>query len=155
MANYYHEARAQVKKLKTMSEDKRRKSERAAEQAIVEVNARFSGAWGDSPSHYEQHASVTSINIGLKPHLLRMQAENPLHALRIDGRAIKLHRNQDAYAAAETLASMIPWNGDTEKMIDRFDGRALLDFYKEPDPRTQHQKSEAERELDEVQIAWM
>lgn len=38
MANYYHEARAQVKKLKTMSEDKRRKSERAAEQAVVEVS---------------------------------------------------------------------------------------------------------------------
>jgi arginine/serine-rich splicing factor 16 len=84
--------------------------------------------------------------------MLASQAENPLHALRLDGRAIKLRRNQEesAYAAAETLASMIPWNGDTEKMIDRFDGRALLDFYKEPDPRTQHQQSEAERELEEV-----
>ncbi|CAL8468559.1 g8099 [Coccomyxa elongata] len=113
MANYYHEARAQVKKLKTISDDKRRKSERAAELATIE-------------------------------------AENPLHALRIDGRAVKLRRNQDAYAAAETLASMIPWNGDTEKMIDRFDGRALLDFYKEPDPRTQYRQTEAEQELEEL-----
>ncbi len=41
MANYYHEARAQVKKLKTISDDKRRKSERAAELATIEV----SGLW--------------------------------------------------------------------------------------------------------------
>lgn len=61
-------------------------------------------------------------------------------------------RNQEAYTAAETLVSMIPWNGNQEKMIDRFDGRALLDFYREPDPRTQHKLSDAEQELEEVSV---
>ena len=31
------------------------------------------------------------------------------------------------------MKQMLPWNGDDENMIDRFDGRAVLDFYIEPD----------------------
>lgn len=59
-------------------------------------------------------------------------------------------KNHDAYAAAEARDGMIPWNGDTENMIDRFDGRALLDFYRDPDGHSKPQKSDAEEELDEV-----
>lgn len=39
MANYYHEARAHVRQLKNMSDDKRRKAERRAELAEVEASA--------------------------------------------------------------------------------------------------------------------
>ena len=35
---------------------------------------------------------------------------------------------------------MIPWNGDGENLIDRFDGRALLDMYIDPDPRAKRQE---------------
>jgi hypothetical protein len=61
-------------------------------------------------------------------------------------------RNPEAYAAAEARDGMIPWNGDAENMIDRFDGRALLDFYRDPDARRKQQKSDAEAELEEVRI---
>ena len=69
----------------------------------------------------------------------------------MDGRPCKLLRNANAYAAAEARDGMLPWNGDAENMIDRFDGRALLDFYRDPDARRKPQKTDAEEELDEVQ----
>lgn len=73
-----------------------------------------------------------------------------MDALRIDGRPCKLIRNPEAYAAAEAREGMLAWNGDAENMIDRFDGRALLDFYKDPDPRNKPQKTDDELELEEV-----
>lgn len=73
-----------------------------------------------------------------------------MDALRIDGRPCKLIRNPEAYAAAEAREGMLAWNGDAENMIDRFDGRALLDFYKDPDPRNKPQKTDDEVELEEV-----
>jgi hypothetical protein len=73
-----------------------------------------------------------------------------LDVLRIDGRPCKLIRNPEAYAAAEAREGMLAWNGDAENMIDRFDGRALLDFYKDPDPRNKPQKTDDELELEEV-----
>ena len=45
---------------------------------------------------------------------------------------------------------MLAWNGNADNMIDRFDGRALLDFYKDPDPRKKPEKTDEELELDEV-----
>jgi hypothetical protein len=39
MANYYHEARAHVRQLTKMSDDKRRRAERRAELAEVEASA--------------------------------------------------------------------------------------------------------------------
>ena len=79
-----------------------------------------------------------------------LQAASPLDALRIDGRPCKLIRNQEAYAAAEAREGMLAWNGNADNMIDRFDGRALLDFYRDPEPRNKPQKSDEELELDEV-----
>ena len=85
---------------------------------------------------------------------LLLQAASPLDALRIDGRPSKLVRNQEAYAAAEAREGMIAWNGNADNMIDRFDGRALLDFYKDPDPRNKPQKADEELELEEVPAAF-
>ena len=68
----------------------------------------------------------------------------------MDGRPSKLTRSHDAYLAAEARDGMIPWNGDGENLIDRFDGRALLDMYIDPDPRAKRQKSDGELELEEV-----
>ncbi len=82
--------------------------------------------------------------------MMTPQATNPLDALRIDGRPCKLIRNQDAYAAAEAREGMLAWNGNADNMIDRFDGRALLDFYKDPDPRKKPEKTDEELELEEV-----
>ena len=44
---------------------------------------------------------------------------------------------------------MIPYNGQEDNLIDRFDGRALLDFYRDPVP-SRRPKSEEELELQEV-----
>lgn len=51
------------------------------------------------------------------------------------------------------MEGMIPMNGQHDNLIDRFDGRALLDFYREP-VVGQHnkQKTEDELELEEVMI---
>jgi len=42
----------------------------------------------------------------------------------------------------------IPWNGKEDVLIDRFDGRALLDFIREGRLRVP-QRSEEEEELEE------
>ena len=81
-----------------------------------------------------------------------LQAASPLDALRIDGRPCKLVRNEEAYAAAEAREGMLAWNGNADNMIDRFDGRALLDFYRDPDARNKPHKSDEELELEEVPI---
>lgn len=44
---------------------------------------------------------------------------------------------------------MLAWNGNRENLIDRFDGRALLDFYRDHVPR-RVAKSEEELQLEEV-----
>ena len=50
------------------------------------------------------------------------------------------------------MVGFLPWNGNADNLIDRFDGRALLDFYVEPDPSAagRRKRSEEEEELDEV-----
>lgn len=47
------------------------------------------------------------------------------------------------------MEGMLPWNGDQDNMIDRFDGRALLDFYRDPVPSKQRKTADEEM-LDEV-----
>ncbi len=80
-----------------------------------------------------------------------LQAELPQNILRVDGRPSRMKRNQEQYMAIESKQGMIPWNGQQDNLIDRFDGRALLDFYREPDAQSKQQrKSEDEIELDEV-----
>ena len=80
-----------------------------------------------------------------------LQAELPQNILRVDGRTSRMKRNQEQYSAIESKQGMIPWNGQQDNLIDRFDGRALLDFYKEPDAQSNRQrKTEDEVELEEV-----
>ncbi len=55
-----------------------------------------------------------------------------MNQLEVHGRTARLHRNADQAAAVERGDGLIPWNGDAQSMIDRFDGRALLDMYREP-----------------------
>lgn len=59
-----------------------------------------------------------------------LQAEQPFDLLRVDGRSCKLFRNAEQRQAVENMEGMLPWNGKEDNLIDRFDGRALLDFYR-------------------------
>lgn len=49
------------------------------------------------------------------------------------------------------MEGFIGYNGRDDIMIDRFDGRAMLDIYREPDERMRNRpKTEEQLELDEV-----
>lgn len=81
------------------------------------------------------------------------QNEHPLHALRLDGRACKLYHNTEQYEAIERMEGLIPWKGGgggQESLIDRFDGRAMLDMYIPHRPQPGRPKTEDELELEEV-----
>ncbi|KIY98229.1 splicing factor, arginine/serine-rich16 [Monoraphidium neglectum] len=76
--------------------------------------------------------------------------EDPMQLLLIDGRSCKLHRNAEQHAALERGDGLIPWNGAQDNLIDRFDGRALLDFYRDPPPGARQEKTHQEERLDEL-----
>jgi arginine/serine-rich splicing factor 16 len=80
-----------------------------------------------------------------------LQAEDPLQTLVIAGQSCKVHRNSELHAANENGDGLIPWNGQQDNLIDRFDGRALLDFYRDPPAhRMDPPKGHDEMKLDEV-----
>jgi hypothetical protein len=51
--------------------------------------------------------------------------------------------------ATEALEGLLPWNGKEDNLIDRFDGRALLDFYRDAPPRAPQPKTDDELELEQ------
>jgi hypothetical protein len=74
-----------------------------------------------------------------------------MNFLSIEGRTSKTYRNADQHAATENMEGLIPWNGQQDNLIDRFDGRALLDFYREPDARLKTRtRTSDELKLEEV-----
>lgn len=78
-----------------------------------------------------------------------------MNLLRVDGRACKVKVSQELFQSVENMDGMIPMNGQHDNLIDRFDGRALLDFYREPAANQQDRgKTEDELELEEV-IIWL
>ncbi|XP_071962456.1 CLK4-associating serine/arginine rich protein-like [Antedon mediterranea] len=56
---------------------------------------------------------------------------DPAQFLQIHGRACKIHLDPAVYHAAESPATMMPWQGQKTNMIDRFDVRAHLDIIPE------------------------
>ena len=79
-----------------------------------------------------------------------LQVEHPLNYLFIEGRPCKVHRSNEQYNALVKGEGLIPWNGNHENMIDRFDGRSLLDFYREYDPEMRRPKTGQEGKLEQV-----
>ncbi|DBB12899.1 TPA: hypothetical protein ACH3X3_005657 [Trebouxia sp. C0006] len=80
-----------------------------------------------------------------------VEAELPINLLRIDGRSCSVSLNDEQYQAVQGMEGMIPMNGQQDNLIDRFDGRALLDFYREPIiSRQTKPKTEDELELEEL-----
>ncbi|KAH9642205.1 hypothetical protein HF086_005535 [Spodoptera exigua] len=55
----------------------------------------------------------------------------PTQFLQLHGRPCKIHLDPAIAAAGEGPAIMMPWQGDTNNMIDRFDVRAHLDYIPE------------------------
>ncbi|KAL9378339.1 hypothetical protein Peur_029674 [Populus x canadensis] len=74
---------------------------------------------------------------------------DPMQSIRLIGNRSRMYRDDGLYQATHDQQGLIPWNGKQDVLIDRFDGRALLDFIRESGTRQALQKSEEEEELEE------
>ncbi|XP_024961482.1 CLK4-associating serine/arginine rich protein [Cynara cardunculus var. scolymus] len=76
---------------------------------------------------------------------------DPQQSIQVSGSRCRVYRDDGLYQATEDQQGLIPWNGKQDIMIDRFDGRALLDFIRDPDSRRFRviEKTEEEEELEE------
>ncbi|KAH7650588.1 splicing factor arginine/serine-rich 16 protein [Dioscorea alata] len=76
---------------------------------------------------------------------------DPQQSLQVVGTRCRTHRDDGLYQAAQDQQGLIPWNGKQNILIDRFDGRALLDFIRDSESRPfrAQEKTEEEEELEE------
>lgn len=76
---------------------------------------------------------------------------DPQQSIQVIGSRCRTYRDDGLYQATQDQQGLIPWNGKEDILIDRFDGRALLDFIREPDARRfrVQEKTEEEEELEE------
>ncbi|XP_068641579.1 uncharacterized protein [Aristolochia californica] len=76
---------------------------------------------------------------------------DPQDSLQIFGSRCRMYRDDGLYQATQDHQGLIPWNGKQDILIDRFDGRALLDFIRDSNSRQirSQEKSEEEAELEE------
>ncbi|KAJ7952854.1 CLK4-associating serine/arginine rich protein [Quillaja saponaria] len=77
---------------------------------------------------------------------------DPQQSIQVMGSRCRTYRDDGIYQATEDQQGLIPWNGKQDILIDRFDGRALLDFIR--DTGSKHtrvqEKSKEEEELEEL-----
>ncbi|CAI5516077.1 unnamed protein product [Closterium sp. Naga37s-1] len=94
------------------------------------------------------------------------RAGDPTQLLRVAGTKLRLAHDSAVYQSAQDLSGLIPWNNREDTLIDRYDGRAMLDFIREYDPHrhgsrelTEQQEEEEEacnfeRYRDLVRLGW-
>ncbi|XP_065028378.1 uncharacterized protein LOC135651825 isoform X2 [Musa acuminata AAA Group] len=76
---------------------------------------------------------------------------DPQQLVQVTGARCRVYRDDGLYQAAQDQQGLIPWNGKQDILIDRFDGRALLDFIRDSSSHAYRvqQKTEEEEELEE------
>ncbi|XP_050205726.1 uncharacterized protein LOC126655543 isoform X2 [Mercurialis annua] len=74
---------------------------------------------------------------------------DPQQSIQVVASRCRTYRDDALYQATQDQQGLIPWNGKQDVLIDRFDGRALLDFIRESKRFRQPEKSEEEEELEE------
>ncbi|KAI8017145.1 CLK4-associating serine/arginine rich protein [Camellia lanceoleosa] len=76
---------------------------------------------------------------------------DPQQSIQILGSRSRMYRDDGLYQATQDQQGLIPWNGKEDIMIDRFDGRALLDYIRDSSSRRFRapEKTEEEEELEE------
>ncbi|KAL3646285.1 hypothetical protein CASFOL_011465 [Castilleja foliolosa] len=76
---------------------------------------------------------------------------DPQQSIQAVGSRCRIQRDDALYQATEDQQGLIPWNGKQDNLIDRFDGRALLDFIRDSSSRRGLvlNKTEEEEELEE------
>jgi hypothetical protein len=70
--------------------------------------------------------------------------------LQVDGRASTIHYDTQEYENAEEMKVLMPWNGESDCLIDRFDARSSLDFYREPKASATKVAGAEDLEVEEV-----
>ncbi|KAI6700035.1 hypothetical protein NL676_014359 [Syzygium grande] len=58
---------------------------------------------------------------------------DPQQSIQAVGSRCRMYRDDGLYQATQDQQGLIPWNGKEDILIDRFDGRALLDFIRDID----------------------
>ncbi|CAH2004273.1 unnamed protein product [Acanthoscelides obtectus] len=71
---------------------------------------------------------------------------DPTQFLQVHGRQCKIHLDPQVAAAADS-AVMMPWQGNSDTLIDRFDGRAHLDYIPPLKKEEETELSQEERQL--------
>jgi hypothetical protein len=141
-SSIYQEMRRADKELCRQGNRMRLNAERQAEKEAerkVPTNASCAVcAWPVPPLTHEPRAGNA-----------RQRQGDPLQQLRIAGVKVKPVFDLAAHTATEANEGLLPWNGKEDNLIDRFDGRALLDFYREPPPRAPQAKTDDELELEQ------
>ncbi|KAM7510387.1 hypothetical protein LguiB_009262 [Lonicera macranthoides] len=76
---------------------------------------------------------------------------DPQQSIQVVGSRCRTYRDDGLYQATQDQQGLIPWNGKQDILIDRFDGRALLDFIRDSDSRRFRvpEKTGEEEELEE------
>lgn len=74
---------------------------------------------------------------------------DPQQSLLVVGSRCRTYRDDGLYQATQDQQGLIPWNGKQDVLIDRFDGRALLDFIRDSRNIRVQEKTEEEEELEE------
>ncbi|KAA8547192.1 hypothetical protein F0562_003599 [Nyssa sinensis] len=76
---------------------------------------------------------------------------DPQQSIQVVGSRCRMYRDDGLYQATQDQQGLIPWNGKQNILIDRFDGRALLDYIRDSDSRRYRvpEKTEEEEELEE------
>mmetsp|Transcript_21354 Transcript_21354/g.35310 ORF Transcript_21354/g.35310 Transcript_21354/m.35310 type:complete len:380 (+) Transcript_21354:69-1208(+) len=77
------------------------------------------------------------------------RALDPFQSIRIVGRSCKLYPDATQHKMVENGENLMPWQGKVDNMIDRFDGRALLDMIFEYDSTRAPVREETIEELEE------
>ncbi|XP_067138242.1 CLK4-associating serine/arginine rich protein isoform X2 [Centruroides vittatus] len=79
---------------------------------------------------------------------------DPAQFLQVHGRPCKIHLDPAVALAADSPATMMPWQGHTDNLIDRFDVRAHLDIIPEYKPSSEPQKLSAEEMFEDRQVCY-
>ncbi len=137
--SYYHEARAEKRRIAQLHEESKKRAERRKDKEIVEV-----GCGGRS--------GRGKLIINTYNNTPAKTQDAAYDVLRVDGRPCKLIRtNTQHHSTQQQLEGFVPWNGNMDCMVDRYDVRTLLDMVpRAPPPNRRPHKMEQELELEEV-----
>lgn len=80
--------------------------------------------------------------------------QDPAQFLQVHGRPCKIHLDPAVALAADSPATMMPWQGHADNLIDRFDVRAHLDIIPEYKPSTEPQRQTAEEIFEDRQVCY-